>query len=243
MITIRGKGASAGVAVGPLCFYERAKNEISRRTVSDRDAEWARFRRAQAAAVAQLGALVEKARAEAGDDAAALLGVHRMIAEDLDYVEAVKERIKTDALNAGAAVSDAGARFAEMLAAMDDAYMRARAADIRDVSDYIIRILCGVTSGGAGFDVPVVLAADHFAPGEIVQFDKSKLLGLITTGGSDAGHAAILARVMGIPAVIGVGDQLRAEYALREIILDGGDGVAVIDADEATRARLLQKRA
>ena len=242
MIKIRGKGASAGVAIGPLCFYQRAKNKISRYTVADRDAEWARFERAQAAAVAQLSALTGKARAEAGEAAAALLKVQRMLAEDLDLVDAVEEKIKGDGLNAEAAISEVSTRFAELFAAMDDAYIRVRAADIKDVAGRILNIL----SGGAGesFDpeVPVVLAADGVAPSEIVQFDKSKILGLITSGGSTASHAAILARTMGIPAVIGVGEQLRAEYADREIILDGGAGIAFIDADESTRARMLQKR-
>ena len=242
MITIRGKGASAGVAAGPLCFYRRAENKVSRYTVTDRNAEWTRFERAQAAAVEQLGALTGKARAEAGEAAVALLKVHRMLAEDPDLTEAVEEKIKGGGLNAEAAISEAGARFAEMFTAMDDAYIRVRAADIRDVAARILNILSGVTGGSVDSDVPVVLAADVLAPSEIVQFDKSKILGLITSGGSAASHAAILARTMGIPAVIGTGDQLRAEYAGREIILDGGAGIAFIDADAATRARMLQKR-
>ena len=242
MITIRGKGASAGVAAGPLRFYQRAKSEVSRYTVTDRDAEWARFERAQAIAVEQLGALREKARAEAGEAAVALLKVQRMLAEDLDLVEAVEEKIKGDGLNAEAAVSEVSARFSALFAAMDDAYIRVRAADIKDVAGRILNVLSGAAGGNADPDIPVVLAADGLAPSEIVQFDKSKILGLITSGGSDASHAAILARTMGIPTVIGVGEQLRPEYAGREIILDGGDGIAFIDADEATRARMLQKR-
>ena len=243
MITIRGKGASAGVAVGPLRFYQRAKNKISRYTVADKDAEWARFERAQGIAVEQLGALTGKARAEAGEAAAALLKVQRMLAEDLDLVEAIEEKIKGDGLNAEAAVSEVSTRFAELFAAMDDAYIRVRAADIKDVAGRILNILSGGTSGSAGPDMPVILAADGVAPSEIVQFDKSKILGLITSGGSTASHAAILARTMGIPAVIGVGEQLRAEYAGREIILDGGAGIAFIDADGSTRTRMMQKRA
>lgn len=241
MITIRGKGASVGVAVGPLWFYQRAKNETGRYSVTDRDAEWTRFERAQAAAVKQLRALTEKARAEAGEAAVALLKVQRMLAEDIDLVEAVEEKIKAEGLNAEAAVSEVSTRFAELFAAMDDAYIRVRAADIKDVAARMLNILSGVTRGGVDSDVPVVLAADGLAPSEIVQFDKSKILGLITSGGSDASHAAILARTMGIPTVIGVGTQLRPEYAGREIILDGGAGIAFIGADEAMRARMLQR--
>lgn len=243
MITIRGKGASAGVAIGPLQFYQRTIHEISRYAVADRDAEWARFERAQAIAVRQLDALKGKARAEAGEAAVALLKVQRMLAEDLDLVEAVEEKIKGDGLNAEAAVSEVCTRFAELFAAMDDAYIRVRAADVKDVSGRILSILSGAAGQTVTPDVPVVLAADGLAPSEIVQLDKSKLLGLITSGGSAASHAAILARTMGIPTVIGVGEQLRAEYAGCEIILDGGDGIAFIGADEATKARMLQKRA
>ena len=241
MITIQGKGASIGVAVGPLYFYQWAKSEITRFKVADTDAEWARFEKAQATAIEQLGALAEKARTEAGDDAAALFEVHQMMAEDLDYVEAIEEQIKSGGLNAEAVVSDVAVQFAEMFAAMDDAYMQARAADVKDVSGRILAILTGAVQGGIASDVPVILASDDLAPSETVQLDKSKILGFITSGGSGSSHTAILARTMGIPAIIGAGDQLKEEYAGREIIVDGGTGVAVIEADADTRARLMQK--
>ena len=241
MITIQGKGASIGVAVGPLYFYQRAKSEITRFKVADTDAEWARFEKAQATAIEQLGALAEKARTEAGDDAAALFEVHQMMAEDLDFVEAIEEQIKSGGLNAEAVVSDVAVQFAEMFAAMDDAYMQARAADVKDVSGRILAILTGAVQGGIASDVPVILASDDLAPSETVQLDKSKILGFITSGGSGSSHTAILARTMGIPAIIGAGDQLKEEYAGREIIVDGGTGVAVIEADADTRARLMQK--
>ena len=241
MITIQGKGASIGVAVGPLYFYQRAKSEITRFKVADTDAEWARFEKAQATAIEQLGALAEKARTEAGDDAAALFEVHQMMAEDLDFVEAIEEQIKSGGLNAEAVVSDVAVQFAEMFAAMDDAYMQARAADVKDVSGRILDILTGAVQGGIASDVPVILASDDLAPSETVQLDKSKILGFITSGGSGSSHTAILARTMGIPAIIGAGDQLKEEYAGREIIVDGGTGVAVIEADADTRARLMQK--
>ena len=242
MITIQGKGASTGVAIGPLYFYQRASSEITRCTVADKDAEWERFTAAQQAAIEQLGALAEKARAEAGDDAAALFEVHQMMAEDLEYVEAIEEKIKEEALNAEAAVSDVCAQFAEMFAAMDDAYFQARSADVKDVSGRILGILTGAVQGGIDSPVPVVLAADDLAPSETVQLDKSKILGFVTSGGSGSSHTAILARTMGIPAIIGAGDQLKEEYAGREIIVDGGTGMAVIAADEATRMRLLKKQ-
>ena len=243
MITIHGKGASTGVASGPLYFYQRRKATLHRYTVEDPQAEWARFKAAQEKAIAQLGELAEKAREEAGDEAALLFETHQMMAEDLDYEEAIQGLICDECLNAEAAVADTAGQFAEMFASMDDAYMQARAADVRDVSGRIHNILAGVVQGGIDSPVPVILAADDLAPSETVQLDKSKILGFITEGGSGSSHTAILARTMGIPAIIGVGDQLKSEYEAREIIIDGGTGTAVIDADEATRARLLQKQA
>ncbi len=243
MITIQGKGVSNGVAVGPLCFYQRVKSEITRYETADRDAEWDRFKAAQAKAIDELGALAEKARAEAGDDAAALFETHQLMAEDLDYEEAIEDKIKNEGINAEAVVSEVAVQFADMFASMDDAYMQARAADVRDVSGRIIGILCGASAGGIDSDVPVILAADDLAPSETVQLDKSKILGFITEGGSGSSHTAILARTMGIPAIIGVGDQLKAAYAGREIYVDGGTGTAVIEADEPVRLQLEKKRA
>ena len=243
MISIQGKGVSTGVAAGPLYFYQRAKTTLRRYKVENAEAEWARFKAAQEKAIEQLGELAEKARAEAGDEAAMLFETHQMMAEDLDYEETIQASICEELNNAEAAVTDTAAQFAEMFAAMDDAYFQARAADVKDVSTRILGILSGVVQGGIDSDVPVILAADDLAPSETVQLDKSKILGFITEGGSGSSHTAILARTMGIPAIIGVGDQLKAEYEGREVIVDGGTGNVVLDPDEATRERLMQKRA
>ncbi len=242
MISIQGKGVSTGVAIGPLYIYRRAKSTIRRYKVEDKDIEWARFKAAQMKAIEQLGLLAEKARAEAGDDAAFLFETHQMMAEDVDYEEAIQSGIKEDGLNAEAVVTDVGAQFAEMFANMDDAYMSARAADVKDVSGRIINILSGVVQGGIDSDVPVILASDDLAPSETVQLDKSKILGFITAGGSGSSHTAILARTMGIPAIIGVGDQVKEELEGREVIVDGGTGNIVIDPDPDTREYMIQKR-
>lgn len=242
MITIQGKGVSAGVGVGPLYYYRRATAEIKRYTVEDTDAEWHRFKGAQTGAVEQLGQLAEQARAEAGDEAAMLFETHQMMAEDLDYEEAIEDRITNQKMNAEAAVSDTAEQFAEMFASMDDAYMQARAADVKDVSQRILSILCGVVQGGIASAVPVLLAADDLAPSETIQLDKSKILGFITAGGSGSSHTAILARTMGIPAIVGVGDALKPEYEGRQAIADGSTGALVIDPDDDTRDRLLKKR-
>ena len=172
-----------------------------------------------------------------------LFETHQMMCEDMDYEEAIEGFIKESGLNAEAAVTDAGAIQAEAFAAMDDDYFKARAADVKDISGRIVGILSGVVQGGIDSPVPVILASDDLAPSETVQLDKSKILGFVTSGGSGSSHTAILARTMGIPAIIGVGDQLKEEYAGREVIVDGGTGTVVVDADDETRARLMTKRA
>ena len=242
MISIQGKGVSSGVGAGPLYFYQRAQTEIPRYTVEDTDAEWHRFKGAQTGAVEQLGDLAEKARAEAGDEAAMLFETHQMMAEDLDYEEAIEQRITEEKMNAEAAIADTAEQFAAMFEAMDDTYMQARAADVKDVSRRLLDILSGAVAGGIASDVPVILAADDLAPSETVQLDKSKILGFITAGGSGSSHTAILARTMGIPAIVGVGGALKAEYAGRPVIIDGATGNVVIDPDDMTRDRLMKKR-
>lgn len=242
MITINGKGVSSGVAVGPLYFYRRSTGAVPRVTDADPAVEWARFEAAKATAIGQLGELYEKALNEAGEEAAILFETHQMMLDDLDYVEAIQGLIENDHLNAEAAVSDTGVQFAEMFAAMDDSYMQARAADVKDISNRVVGILMGAVQGGIDSDVPVILASDDLAPSETVQLDKSKILGFVTAGGSGNSHTAILARTMGIPAIIGVGDQLKEAYEGKEVFVDGQTGEVVVDADAVTRDRLTKKQ-
>ena len=164
------------------------------------------------------------------------------MAEDGDYEDAIRALITEQKQNAEAAVTDAGAQFAEMFASMDDDYMKARAADVKDIPNRFVSILLSNVQGGIDSDVPVILAADDLAPSETVQLDKSKILGFITAQGSATSHTAILARTMGIPAIVGVGDSLKPEYEGRSIIVDGGTGAAVIEPDAATTEILLKKR-
>lgn len=242
MITIQGKGVSTGIGMGPLYFYRRAKAEIKRYQVEDTQSEWLRFKGAQSVAMDQLGELAEKAREEAGDEAAMLFETHQMMAEDLDYEEAIQALITEDGLNAEAAVSDTAEQFAAMFEAMDDEYMKGRAADVKDVSSRIIAILCGVVQGGIDSSVPVLLASDDLAPSETIQLDKSKILGFITSYGSSSSHTAILARNMGIPAIVGLGDQLDTIYEGRQVVVDGGTGTVIIDPTEAVFADFVAKR-
>ena len=243
MEQIFGKGVSKGVAAGPISFYRRPSGEIPRRSVTDTAAELARFHDACETAKKQLGVLHDKALAEAGEDAAMLFEAHQMMLDDLDFVESIEGLIENDRLNAEAAVSDTGAQFAEMFAAMDDSYMQARAADIRDISTRVVGILTGEGESGIVSDVPCIVAADDLAPSETVQLDKSLILGFITAGGSANSHTAILARTMGIPAIIGAGDALQAEMEGKYAIIDGQTGEPVIEPDDAERERLLKKQA
>ncbi len=243
MEQIFGKGVSKGVAAGPISFYRRPSGEIPRHAVTNTAAELERFRAARETARAQLGALYEKALAEAGEDAAMLFEAHQMMLEDLDFVESIEGMIENDCLNAEAAVSDTGAQFAEMFAAMDDSYMQARAADIRDIAARVVGILTGEGESGIVSDVPCIVAADDLAPSETVQLDKSLILGFITSAGSANSHTAILARTMGIPAIIGAGAALKPELEGKYAILDGQTGEAVVEPDEAERDRLLKKQA
>ena len=241
MITIQGKGVSAGIGMGPLYFYRRAKTEIPNYTVEDTNAEWLRFKGAQSVAIDQLGELAEKARVEAGDEAAFLFETHQMMAEDLDYEEAIQGMID-DGHNAEYAVDTVAAQFADMFASMDDAYMQGRAADVKDVSSRILGILCGVVQGGIDSDVPVLLASDDLAPSETIQLDKSKILGFVTSFGSSSSHTAILARTLGIPSVVGLGDQLDPIYEGRQVVVDGGTGAVIVDPTEDVLADFTKKR-
>ena len=241
MITIQGKGVSTGIGMGPLYFYRRAKTEIPNYTVEDTNAEWLRFKGAQSVAIDQLGELAEKARVEAGDEAAFLFETHQMMAEDLDYEEAIQAMIE-DGHNAEYAVDQTAAQFAEMFASMDDAYMQGRAADVKDVSSRILGILCGVVQGGIDSPVPVLLASDDLAPSETIQLDKSKILGFVTSFGSSSSHTAILARTLGIPSVVGLGDQLDTIYEGRQVVVDGGTGTVIIDPTEDVLADFTKKR-
>ena len=241
MILMQGKGVSKGVVKGPLYFFQRPDTNVVQRSVEDVAAEKERLAAAQEKAIAQLETLAERAREDAGDEVAILFETHAMFVEDEDYVECITSMMEEEMCNAEYAVQAAGEQFAAMFAAMDDAYMQARAADIRDVSQRILNNLMGVVEGGIDSDVPVILAADDLAPSETIQLDKSKILGFVTQGGSSNSHTAILARTMGIPAICGLGESLKTEYAGRMTYVDGETGSVVLDPDELTHAALNDK--
>ena len=241
MITIQGKGVSKGIAKGPLYFFQRSDTTVTLKVVSDIEAEKARLAVAQEQSIRQLNALAEQCQEDAGEAMAALFETHAMFVEDEDFVECITSLIDEESCNAEYAVEQAGIQFAAMFAAMDDAYMQARAADIKDVAKRILNNLLGVVDGGIHSDVPVILAADDLAPSETLQLDKSKILGFVTMGGSGNSHTAILARTMGIPAICGAGEALAEGYNGRVGYIDGETGQLIIDPDAMTQAALKEK--
>lgn len=241
MITIQGKGVSKGIAKGPLYFFQRSDTTVTLKVVSDIEAEKARLAVAQEQSIRQLNALAEKCQEDAGEEMAVLFETHAMFVEDEDFVECITSLIDEESCNAEYAVEQAGIQFAAMFAAMDDAYMQARAADIKDVAKRILNNLLGVVDGGIRSDVPVILAADDLAPSETLQLDKSKILGFVTMGGSGSSHTAILARTMGIPAICGAGEALAEGYNGRVGYIDGETGQLIIDPDAMTQAALKEK--
>lgn len=241
MITIQGKGVSKGIAKGPLYFFQRSDTTVTLKVVSDIEAEKARLAVAQEQSIRQLNALAEQCQEDAGEEMAVLFETHAMFVEDEDFVECITSLIDEESCNAEYAVEQAGIQFAAMFAAMDDAYMQARAADIKDVAKRILNNLLGVVDGGIHSDVPVILAADDLAPSETLQLDKSKILGFVTMGGSGNSHTAILARTMGIPAICGAGEALAEGYNGRVGYIDGETGQLIIDPDAMTQAALKEK--
>lgn len=242
MITLLGKGVFGGVAIGKISFYKRTGGQIQRHKVEDTAAEIARFEDAKAKAVEQLQELYEKAVQSVGEDNAQIFQVHQMMLDDLDYLEAITNMISTQGINAEYAVGNTGDNFSQMFASMDDEYMKARAADVKDISERVISILSGSQGGGLVTDEPVILASDDLAPSETVQLDKSMVLSFVTQGGSTTSHTAILARTMNIPAIIGLGAGLSEEYEGRMAIVDGAAGALLIDPDEETLAKYTEKR-
>lgn len=234
MFLLQGKGVSKGIAEGPLYFLQKPDTTIVKETGKDIEAEKARIAEAKEKSAAQLLALAEKCREEAGDDAAFVFETHAMFLDDDDYVEGINDCLESEQCNAEYAVRTAGDTFAAMFAAMDDAYMSARAADIKDITQRLLNNLMGIVEGGIDSDVPVILCADDLAPSETLQLDKSLILGFALQGGSGTSHTAILARTMGIPAICGLGDALTEEYNGREGWIDAETGEIILDPDEIT---------
>lgn len=238
-----GKGVYGAIAMGKISVFQKQDTLIQRTSVKDTEAEKARVETAKAAAAEQLQAIYEKALKEVGETNAQIFEIHMMMLEDDDYNESIQNIIDTQKVNAEYAVSITADNFAEMFSAMDDAYMQARAADVRDISDRIIGNLTGNVAVQEDSGEKHIICADDLAPSETVSLDKDKVLAFVTAHGSSNSHTAILARNMNIPAVIGVGsDFLKEIQDGTEAIVDGFTGEIFVEPDEETRRRLLEKQ-
>lgn len=242
MLILGGKGVSDSVAIGPLYFYHQSSHIIKKELADDAAAEKHRFAEACDAASGQLDALYEKSLAQVGEAGAMIFRIHQMMLTDIDYTSFVESTIEEQSVTAEYAVSAAADNFSRMFAEMDDEYMRARAADIRDVSERVLKILLGEYQTGIQFDEPVIIVADDLAPSQTIQLDKSKILGFVTFRGSDNSHTAILARTMNLPAVVAAGE-IDSRYNGETAVISGIDGTVIIAPDEPTlgKMRLLKK--
>lgn len=237
-MVLEGKSVFGGIAIGRLSVYNKKDNQVKRTKIANIESETKRFMDAKEEAKEQLAAFYEKALREVGEVNAMIFEVHQMMLDDPDYIESITNMIATQEVNAEFAVATTGDNFSQMFAAMDDDYMRERAADVKDISNRVISILQGAAHGKMTGDEPVILLADDLAPSETVQLDKSKVLSFVTRHGSTNSHTAILARTMNIPALIGVdfpeedaeSDTFDGAFG----IVDGYTGKIYINPDEET---------
>ena len=242
MITITGKPVCSGVTFGPVFVFSREESTIKRHHIESSDDEIARFESARQQTISELAMLYDKALAEVGEANAMIFQIHQMMLDDLDYIESIKNIITDQLINAETAVAQTCDNFVQMFRAMDDPYMRERSADVKDVSERLIKILSGKDKDGLVTDEPVIIISDDLAPSETVQFDKSKILAFVTEGGSTNSHTSILARMMNIPAMIGAKGVLSADANGKNAIVDGFTGTIYIDPDEATINEMTKKK-
>lgn len=238
----KGKSVFGGSAIGKISVYKKDEQLVKRVKIEDADAEMERYTDARNIAAAQLQKLYDKALKEVGEANAAIFEVHQMMLEDEDYNESVENIIHSQMVNAEYAVASTADNFAQMFEAMDDDYMRGRAADVRDISERVITVLAGGAGSGLDADEPVIIAADDLAPSETVQLDKDKVLSFVTAHGSENSHTAILARTMGIPALIGTGIDLDETVDGKLGIVDGTNGVVYVDPDAELLEEMKKKQ-
>lgn len=238
----KGKSVFGGIAIGKISVYKKDEQLVKRVKIEDADAEMERYTDARNIAAAQLQKLYDKALKEVGEANAAIFEVHQMMLEDEDYNESVENIIHSQMVNAEYAVASTADNFAQMFEAMDDDYMRGRAADVRDISERVITVLAGGAGSGLDSEEPVIIAADDLAPSETVQLDKDKVLSFVTAHGSENSHTAILARTMGIPALIGTGIDLDETVDGKLGIVDGTNGVVYVDPDAELLEEMKKKQ-
>ena len=241
MECLKGKSVYKGVAFGKISVLKKDDYVVKRVKIEDTQAELQRVEEAVEASKQQLQKLDEKALKEVGEASAAIFEVHQMMLEDEDYKESIENIISTQQVNAEYAVASTGDNFSQMFASMDDDYMRARAADIKDISNRLVKNLSGQSADVMDLDEPVIVVADDLSPSETVQMDKEKILAFVTVHGSANSHTAILARMMNIPALIGVDMDLEALHTGTEAAVDGFHGEFFVDPSEEVKERIQRK--
>lgn len=237
-----GKSVFGGIAIGKISVYQKKEQQVKRVKIDDPEQEMARYEKAKEEGIKQLQGLYDKALREVGEANAAIFEVHQMMMEDDGYNESVENIIRSQGVNAEYAVATTGDNYAQMFSAMDDDYMRERAADVRDISERLLTILNGEETGAVDADEPKIIVAEDLAPSETVQLDKDKVLSFVTVKGSLNSHTAILARTMAIPALVNTSVSLESEMDGRLGIVDGANGTFYVDPDEATLAEMKKRQ-
>ena len=235
-----GKSILNGIAIGRILFYSKNQREVKRNKVEDAEIEIARYESARETAIEQLQELCDKATEEVGEANAMIFEVHAMMLEDDDYNDSVYNIIRTEGVNAEFAVAKTGDNFAVMFSEMEDEYFKARAVDVKDISERVIAVLAGAEEEQRLGEEPVIVVAEDLAPSETVQMDKSKLLAFVTRLGSSNSHTAILARTMNIPALIGV--EISESWNGKMAIVDGKQGILLVDPDVVTLEHYMTER-
>ena len=240
MEVYQGKSVFGGIAIGRISVHKKDEQQVKRVRIEDPEQEILRYRQAKQTAMEQLQGLYQKALKEVGEANAAIFEIHQMMLEDDDYNESVENIIRMQQVNAEYAVASTGDNFAQMFSAMDDDYMRARSADVKDVSERVLSVLGGRATGIAASGEPVIIVADDLAPSETVQLNKDLVLSFVTVHGSVNSHTAILARTMSIPALIGTAIPLTDDIDGKVGIVDGKNGCIYVNPDEDTLGRMQQ---
>ena len=241
MQSFQGKSVYKGIVMGPVVVLKKNDYQVKRSRIEDADAETSRVQEAVKRSQEQLQKLYDKALKEVGEASAAIFEVHQMMLEDEDYLEAIQNMIQTEMVNAEYAVAVTGDNYSQMFASMDDDYMKARAADIKDISERLVRNLSGQEDADLSDIDPSVIVADDLSPSETVQMDKEKILAFVTVHGSTNSHTAILARMMNIPALIGVPLALDELKNGTTAVVDGFTGQVTFEPDEETQAATLKR--
>ena len=242
MLVREGKSVFKGVAIGKIFVYKKADKAVTKETITDVEAELARFQAAKEKALEQLKSLYEKALRDVGEEEAMIFDVHQMLLDDLDYNESITGIIESEKMNAEYAVFMTCEQFMAMFLSMDDDYMRGRAADIEDISKRVISILNGTQVSPEAMPEPVIIVAEDLAPSETVQFEKDKILAIVTQKGSANSHTAILARTMNIPSLVTTDIEVDPKYNGRTAVVDGFAGLLYVNPDEETMVKMTEKK-